>query len=217
MTITAADLHDFDVLVAGEFSGAIRDALRARGHRAISCDLRPSQSPGPHFQGDVRLILSHLWRCVIAHPECTFHTNASVRWFTTIPKRPRPDVFYGEARWEKWREAVDFFRLFQQLNHVPKVAIENPIMHKYSRLVVGRCTQIIQPWQFGHEEMKATCFWLKGLPLLQPTKIVGPPPKDPIERRKWAKVHRASPGPGRSMERSRTLPGIAAAIAEQWG
>lgn len=172
---------------------------------------------GPHYQGDVRDILEIAWDLVIAHPECTFHTNASVRWFTTIPKKPKPGVFYGSDRWTKWDEAVTFFKLFQNLTHVPKVAIENPIPHCYSRNVLGDYTQIIQPWQFGHKEMKGTCLWLKGLPPLTPTNIVGPPPKDVVERRKWAKVHQASPGPDRWKERSRSFEGIAQAMAEQWG
>ncbi len=101
---------------------------------------------------------------------------------------------------------------------VPKVAIENPIMHQHARQRFGfDPTQIVQPWMFGHREMKATCLWLRGLPKLVPTDVVGPPPKDPVERRTWARVHRESPGPDRWKNRSRTLPGIAEAMAAQWG
>jgi hypothetical protein len=205
------------VLVACEYSGRVRDAFRARGHEALSCDLHPTEVEGPHHQGDVRELLNEAWDLVIAHPDCTFHTNASVRWFTTIPNKPKPGVFYGDARWSKWEEAVSFFQLFQNLTHVPKVAIENPIPHCYSRDALGDYTQVIQPWQFGHKEMKATCLWLKGLQPLQPTNIVGPPPRNVVERRKWAKCHQAPPGPNRWKERSRTYEGIAQAMAEQWG
>jgi hypothetical protein len=182
----------------------------------MSCDLLPAETPGQHYEGDVLDILDYGWDLLIAHPVCTYHTNAAVRWFTTIPAKPKPGVVYGEDRWAEWDKAVEFFLKIRDAN-VPKIAIENPIMHGYSREVVGDPTQIIQPWQFGHKEMKATCLWLKGLPNLKPTNIVGPPPADPIERRTWAKVHRASPGPNRWKERSRTYRGIAEAMADQWG
>lgn len=205
------------VLIAQEFSGVVRDAFLARGHEAVSCDLRPTERPGPHHQGDVRPLLRERWDLIIAHPDCTYHTNASVRWFTTIPKKPKPGIYYGPARWQPWRAAVDWFNMYLELDHVPRVAIENPIMHKYSREAVRvPYTQIIQPWMFGHERLKATCLWLKGLPELQPTKVLTPP-TDPAERRKWAEVHQERPGPERQKNRSRTYQGIAAAMAEQWG
>jgi hypothetical protein len=206
-------------VIACESSGRVREAFRKRGHDVVSVDLLPAEDDSPHhIQGDMWDVLKVLRNLdfVIAHPECTFHTNASVRWFTTIPKKPRPGVFYGPERWAKLHEALEFFKRVQAIK-VPKLCIENPIMHKHSREVVGRCSQIIQPWMFGHKEMKATCLWLRGLPLLVPTDNVGPPPKDPVERRKWAKVHMASPGPNRWKERSRTYQGIADAMAEQWG
>ena len=210
------------VLVACEYSGRVREAFRAKGHDAFSCDLLPSEDDSPyHYQEDVWELLARepYWDLIIFHPECTFHTNASVRWFTTIPKHPKPGVFYGREREREWAKAVRFFKRVQGLygKNTPHLAIENPIMHDRSRNAVGRCTQIIQPWQFGHKEMKATCLWLYGLPPLEPTNIVGPPPKDKIERRKWAKVHLASPGPDRWKLRSRTYPGIADAMAERWG
>jgi hypothetical protein len=210
------------VLVACEYSGRVRDAFRARGHDAYSCDLLPSEAdPKWHYQCDMWELLSaymgpRQWDLVIAHPECTYHTNASVRWFTTIPKKPRAGVYYGEQRWTKWAEAVEFFKRIQALK-VPRLAIENPIMHGYSYEEVGRPTQIIQPWQFGHKEMKATCLWLRGLPPLKPTRVVGPPPKDVDERRGWAVCHQTSPGPDRWKDRSRTYSGIAKAMAAQWG
>ncbi len=205
------------ILVACEFSGRVRDAFRALGHDALSCDLLPTEAPGPHYEGDVRDLLDDAWDMVIAHPDCTYHTNAGVRWYTTIPAKPKPTVTYGKARWSKWEEAVEFFRLFQNLRHVDQVCIENPIPHGYTRDVVGDYTQVVQPWMFGHKEMKATCLWLKGLLPLTPSRIVGPPPKDVEERRKWAKVHQHSPGPERWRDRSRTYTGIARAMADQWG
>lgn len=208
-------------VVACEYSGRVREAMRRRGHRVHSIDLLPAEDDSRfHIQGDMWEVLRRpAFRnldFVIAHPECTFHTNASVRWFTTIPAKPKPGIYYGDARWEQWLKAIDFFKRIQALN-VPRLCIENPIMHKYSREEVGPYTQLIQPWQFGHKEMKGTCLWLRGLPPLVPTRIVGPPPRDPIERRTWAKVHQASPGPNRWKLRSRTYRGIANAMAAQWG
>ena len=209
------------VLVACEYSGRTREAFRRLGHDAYSVDLLPSEDDSPyHHQEDMWELLKRdsQWDLIIVHPDCTFHTNASVRWFTTIPKRKKPGVFYGREREREWAKALVFFRRVQALRHkVPHVAIENPIMHDRSRNAVGRCTQIVQPWMFGHKEMKATCFWLYGLPPLVPTRVVGPPPKDPKERKKWAKIHNASPGPNRWKDRSRTYPGISNAMAEQWG
>lgn len=194
------------VLVACEFSGVVRDAFIARGHDAVSCDLLPSERPGPHIQGDVLDVLSDGWDIAVCHPPCTFLCNSGVRWLagSTIRKR-------------KMKDAAVFFA--ELLNcDIPKVAVENPIMHRYGKIYIGRGQdQVIQPWQFGHKEMKATCLWLKGLPLLKPSHIVGPPPKDPAERKHWAVVHRASPGPDRWKKRSITYQGIADAMAEQWG
>ncbi len=210
-----------NVLIACEYSGKVRDAFRRRGHNAWSCDLLPTDPTSPyaafHYQGDVRTILSMNWDLVIAHPECTYHTNSGVRWFTTIPKVKNPKVKYGTERWLAHAEALEFFQLFQNLKHVPMVAIENPVPHKYTREVVGDYTQIIHPWEYGHEEMKSTCLWLKGLPALVPTDIVGPPPKDEIERRKWQRVHFLPPSDDRWQLRSTTFDGIADAMGAQWG
>ena len=210
------------VLVACEYSARVRDAFRARGHDAFSCDLLPCEGdPQWHYQEDMWRLLARRvhWDLIVAHPECTYHTNASVRWFTTIPAKPKKGTAYGEERWTRWADAVDFFQRCQKLfgPHTPALCIENPIMHGYSYEEVGKPSQIIQPWQFGHKEMKATCLWLYGLPLLKPTRVVGPPPKDVDERRKWAVVHQTSPGPDRWKDRSRTYHGIARAMAAQWG
>lgn len=195
------------VLVACEFSGIVSSAFRKLGHDAWSCDILPSeQEGGGHLQCDIREVLDQHWDLIIAHPPCTYLTNAGVRWLHT-----------EEGRYDLMVEGAEFFNLFQG-HRCKKIVIENPIPHKYALEFIGRkYDQIIQPWQFGHKEMKATCLWLKGLPPLVPTDIVGPPPKDKKERAKWQKVHRASPGPDRWKERSRTYQGIANALADQYG
>jgi hypothetical protein len=142
---------------------------------------------------------------MIAHPPCTYLCNSGVRWLDTEP-----------GRRDKMRDGVNFFVQLQH-SQIPRKAIENPIPHKYAKQWIGMYSQLIHPWQFGHKEMKSTCLWLTGLPLLVPTDIVGPPPTDPIVRRSWAKVHRTSPGPNRGKERGRTYSGIANAMAHQWG
>lgn len=133
------------VLVACEFSGAVRDAFIALGHVAMSCDLLPTEMSGPHYEGDVRDVLGDGWDLMVAHPPCTYLTNSGVRWLHTKP-----------GRWEQMREGAEFFR--ELLNApIPRVAVENPIMHGYAREIVGRrADQVIHPWQFGHLESKAT-------------------------------------------------------------
>ena len=192
------------VLVACEFSGIVRDAFRERGHDAVSVDLLPTERPeGPHHQADVLNLLSwHSgWDLMIAHPPCTYLANSGVRW---LYKDGEPD----EDRWLRMADSAEFFRALLHAP-IPRIAVENPIMHKYAREIVGRGPdQYVQPWQYGHPETKATGLWLKNLPLLEPINIV-----DGREPR----VHHASPGPDRWKERSRTLPGLAAAMADQWG
>ena len=196
------------VLVGCEFSGTVRDAFLAHGHDAWSCDLLPSESPkGPHLQCDVRDALrNNDWDLFIVHPDCTYLTNSGVRWLHTRPER-----------WAQMRQAAAFFRDMLTTPFAPRVAAENPIMHRYAIEIIGRRqNQVIQPWQFGHLELKATCFWLRNLPKLEPTDIVGPP-RTAEERRAWARVHREPPSPERWKNRARTFTGIAAAMAEQWG
>ncbi len=184
------------VLVACEFSGVVRDAFIAAGHDAMSCDLLPTEAPGPHYQGDVRPLLRERWDLVVAHPECTRLANSGVRWL-----EPR-------NLWAELDAACAFFRDCLNAN-AEYVAVENPIPHKYALERVGRkYDQIIQPWQFGHGETKATCLWLRRLPKLTPTNIVSG--RDP-------RVHYASPGEDRWKERSRTMPGIGSAMGVQWG
>lgn len=177
------------VLIACEYSGRVRDAFLALGHDAISCDLLDTEAPGPHYKGDVGDILDYAWD--IAHPPCTMLAVSGARWMAGRPKEV-------EA-------ALAFVRLLMDAP-IPRIAIENPVSIISTR--IRKPDQIIQPWQFGHGETKATCLWLKGLPKLVPTNIV--------EGRE-AKVHHMSPGPNRWKDRSRTYPGIAAAMAAQWG
>lgn len=179
------------VLVACEFSGAVRDAFIARGHDAMSCDLLPTEVPGPHHQGDVRDILGEGWDLLVAHPPCTHLAVSGARWFK-------------DKRAEQ-AEALAFVRLLLDAP-IPRVALENPVSIISSR--IRKPDQVVQPWMFGHGETKATCLWLKGLPRLLPTNVV-----DGRE----ARVHRMPPGPDRWKERSRTFQGVAQAMAEQWG
>lgn len=192
------------VLIACEFSGVVREAFRRRGHDAWSCDLLPAEDHGMHLMADaVRIANEKTWDLMIAHPPCTYLENSGVRWLYGGKGTVR-----DPARWQDMKMAALFFRALLRAP-VAKIAIENPIMHKYGLEIIGSgYNQIIQPYEFGHGETKATCLWLKGLPELKPTKIVdGRQPR----------VHFASPGPDRWKERSRTLTGIAEAMAQQWG
>lgn len=194
------------VLVACEFSGVVREAFRAKGHEVWSCDLLPADDGSEwHYQGDVRDILGEGWDLMIAHPPCTYLANSGNK-----------HLYLQPDRFTKMHEAAEFFKLMLNAP-IPMIAVENPIMRHAVDRVGRRQDQIIQPWKFGHKEMKATCFWLKNLPPLKSTNIVGPPPADKAERRKWARVHQASPGPDRWKIRSRTLVGVAEAMADQWG
>lgn len=179
------------VLVACEYSGTVRDAFLAAGHDAMSCDLLPTDAPGPHWQGDVRDVLGWDWDLMIAHPPCTHLAVSGARWF--------------KDKQAEQAQALDFVRLLLDAP-IPRIALENPVSVISSR--IRKPDQIIQPWQFGHGETKATCLWLKGLRLLQSTCVVDG---------RDARVHRMSPSPNRWKERSRTYTGIAAAMAAQWG
>lgn len=181
------------VLIACEYSGAVRDAFIRGGHEAMSCDLLPTEVPGPHYLGDVRDVLDYPWDLMIAHPPCTHLSVSGAKHF----EAKRMDG--------RQQSAVSFFMALARAP-IPRIAIENPvcIMSRLWR----KPDQIIQPWQFGHGETKATCLWLKGLLPLTPTQIV--------EGRE-ARVHKMPPGPNRWKERSRTFDGIAEAMANQWG
>jgi hypothetical protein len=193
------------ILVACERSGIVRDALIARGLDAMSCDLFPSDRPGPHYEGDVRDILfSRKWDGIIAHPDCTYITNSGVRWLDR-------DI----GRWKLLYEACEFFRLFLEID-CEHVCIENPIPHKYAAGWIGaEYTQLIQPWMFGHTETKATCLWLKNLPRLTETNNVREKMKA-MPKNQTDLCHYASPGPERARIRAETKQGIADAMADQW-
>jgi hypothetical protein len=190
-THEALPARKLKILIGCEFSGIVRQAFRAVGHDAYSCDILPSEDSSEfHIQRDVREVLGFGWDLGIFHPPCTHLAVSGARWFK-------------DKRIEQ-AEALDFVR---ELMGAPieRIALENPISVISSH--IRKPDQIIQPWQFGHGEVKATCLWLENLPKLKPTNIVeGREPR----------VHHASPGPDRWKERSRTLPGIARAMAEQW-
>lgn len=182
------------VLIACEFSGIVREAFQKKGHHAVSCDLLPSEiDTGKHHIGDVRKLLDSSWDLLIAHPPCTYLSASGARWWNG-----------------KREEQIDALKFVLRLWEAPigKICIENPIGRLSTFGPTGKPSQIIQPWQFGHGETKATCLWLKNLPLLLPTDIVeGREPR----------IHHMSPSVNRSKERSRTYTGIAEAMAEQWG
>jgi hypothetical protein len=195
------------VLVACEFSGTVRDAFLAAGHDAISCDILPTEVPGPHHKGDVFDIIGDGFDLMVAHPPCTYLANSGFfHVYRTATKDP--DKLVGHARWKALIEGAVFFRRLLEAD-IPRIAIENPVMVSWAKLIIGRGQdQTIQPWQFGHGEVKATGLWLKNLPPLLPTEIV--PGRE-------ARVHRMPPGPERSKARSVFYPGIAEAMAHQWG
>lgn len=179
------------VLVACEFSGTVSRAFRMLGHEVWSCDLLPSEDGSPfHIQGDVIAVLNEGWDLMVAHPPCTHLAVSGARWFA--------------GKQQEQTEALDFIRALLAAP-VDRIALENPVSIISSK--IRRPDQVIQPWMFGHGEVKATCLWLKALPKLVPTDIVSG---------RTPRVHYASPGPERWKERSRTLPGIAAAMAAQW-
>lgn len=202
------------VLIGCERSGRVRDAFIRRGHDAWSCDLEPTDSPGPHIQGDVLDVLDGGWDLGIFHPVCRYLSNSGAKH---LYERMRKEYGCYTDRWEKMIDGAVFFRT---LLHAPieKIAVENPVIHGHAKKIIGmEQTQIIHPWEHGHKEMKATCLWLKNLPEIVDTDNVGPPPTDPEERKKWAVVHRMPPGPERERLRSQTYQGIADAFADQWG
>lgn len=183
------------VLIGCESSGVVRDSFIRGGHDAMSCDILPTEKPGPHYQGDLFDVIDYPWDLAIFHPPCTHLSVSGSRHFEAKRMDGRQQA------------AVAFFmRIVRRSQHIPKTGIENPVCIMSS--MYRTPDQIIQPWQFGHGETKATCLWLKGLLPLRPTNIV--------EGRE-ARIHKMPPGPDRWKERSRTYEGIAAAMADQWG
>lgn len=185
------------VLVACEFSGIVRDAFRDRGHHAVSCDLLPSERPGPHYEGDVREVLDHGWDLMVAHPPCTHLAVSGARWF--------------KGKEAEQAESLAFVAALLSAP-IPRIALENPVSIISSR--IRKPNQIIQPWQFGHDAAKKTCLWLKNLPALVPTDVLV---KDLYANQTPSGQNKLGPSPDRWKERSRTYPGIAAAMAAQWG
>jgi len=191
------------VLVACEYSGAVRDAFIAQGHDAVSCDLLPTDVPGPHHEGSVLDIINDGWDMMIAFPPCTHLAVSGARWFAA----KRADG--------RQQQGIDFFMALANAN-IPKIAIENPvgIMSTEWR----KPDQIIQPWQFGHEATKTTCLWLKGLPELTPTNVVGKGERHVTKSgRSLPKWYNLPPSEDRWKVRSKTFQGIADAMAQQWG
>lgn len=186
------------VLIACEFSGILRNAFIKKGHNAMSCDLMETDLLGPHYKGTVFDVLYDGWDLMIAHPPCTYLCNSGVSWLYR----------QGLERWDKMKHGALFFRRLLEAP-IDRVAVENPIMHKYAVETIGRRQdQVIQPWQFGHGETKATCLWLRNLPKLEPTNVV-----EGREQR----LHKLPPSKERWKLRSTTYQGIAEAMAEQWG
>lgn len=225
------------VLVACEYSGAVRDAFIRAGHEAMSCDLLPTDAPGPHYQGDVRDVLQQPWDILIAHPPCTYLSSSGLHW------NRRGVLVDGRPRAELTEEGIAFARLFidgPETAHIPMRAVENPIGCLSTR--VRKPDQIIHPYQFGHDASKATCLWLHGLPLLAHTVMIGPRwvccgvtlpegvgkygcpschgEKKPLPR--WGNQtdsgqNKLPPTEDRWKIRSETFSGIAEAMAMQWG
>lgn len=205
------------VLIACEESQEVCKAFRRKGHEAYSCDLIPCSGGYPewHLQGDVLDYLDHEWDLMIAHPPCTRLTNAGSRWLKEPPK--------GKTLVQMWRDLFEGAEFYNKLREAPieKIAIENPVFHKHARELLGNPSRyVVQPWWFGDKAFKATGFEIKNLPALVEgvdTLRATVPKSGTEEHKKWSECHRMSPGPERARLRSKTYPGIADAMAEQWG
>lgn len=204
------------VLIGCEFSGVVRRAFAARGHDAWSCDLLPAKDgSNRHLVGDVREFLNEGWDLLaVFHPPCTRLCNSGVRWLTDPPR--------GRTLAEMWADLDEGAELFSDLWNAPieRVAVENPIMHRHARERIRNYrppAQTVQPWWFGDRAFKATGLYLRGLPPLVATDRLTPPKPGTAEHKEWSAIHRAPPGPDRWAFRSKTFPGIADAMADQWG
>ena len=194
------------ILVACEYSGTVRDAFIAAGHDAISCDLLPTDQPGPHYEGDVTDIINDGWDLMVAHPPCTYLSVSGMHWTARGLRDPKLT-----------EDALGFVRLLLNAP-IERIALENPISVISSR--IRKPDQIINPWQFGHDASKKTCLWLKNLPPLVPTEIIAP--RIVNGKKRWANQtdsgqNRLPPSDDRWKIRSETYAGIARAMAEQWG
>lgn len=190
------------VLVACEYSGRVRDAFAARGWDAWSCDFEPTESAGQHYQGDVRDMLGERWDLMVAHPPCTYLCASGMHWTTRGLRDPKLT-----------EEALAFVRLLMKAP-IHRIALENPVGAISTR--IRKPDQRIQPWQFGDDASKATCLWLKNLPPLVPTNVLPLPASGRWANQTSSGQNRLGPSPTRWKERSKTYPGIAAAMAEQW-
>ncbi len=204
------------VLVGCETSGIVRRAFAARGHDAWSCDLLPSDDrSNRHIIGDVRDLLNDGWDLLaVFHPPCTRLCNSGVRWLSVPPP--------GRTLDDMWAELDAGAALFSACWNAPveRIVVENPVMHRHAKArIVGYAppAQTVQPWWFGDPAFKATSLYLRGLPALVATHRLSPPSKGTDEHRRWSKIHRAPPGAHRGKIRSETFPGIAEAMAQQWG
>lgn len=190
------------ILIACEYSGAVRDAFIAAGHDAISCDLLPTDVPGPHYQGDVFNIINDGFDLMVAHPPCTYICVSGIHWNVKRPERA------GQTD-----DALEFFRRLLAVD-IPRIAIENPIGVASTR--IRPADQTIQPWQYGHPESKATQLWLKGLPMLKPTNTLELPESGRWENQTASGQNNLPPSADRWKIRSATYAGIARAMASQW-
>lgn len=191
------------VLIACEYSGAVRDAFLAQGHDAMSCDLLPTDVAGPHYQGDLFDVIDYPWDLMIAHPPCTDLAVSGAAWFAAKRMDGRQQA-----------SASFFMALARRSEHIKHVAIENPICIMSS--LWRKPDQIIQPWMFGHPESKATCLWLKNLPPLAETNNVHTHFKS-LPKNQQQRIHYLPPSEDRWKERSKTFAGVAEAMASQWG
>ena len=223
------------VLIGCETSGRVRNAFLARGHDAWSCDLLPSEDrSNRHMICDIRDVLSDGWDLLaVMHPPCTRLCNSGVRWLNEPPTNPPRDASAAErAAWPTldrearlammWRHLDAGAALFSDCWNapIPRVAVENPVMHPHAKARIRNfapAAQTVQPWWFGDPAFKATGLYLRGLPALTPTRRLDPPKPGTAAHKRWSAVHRASPGPGRWKVRSITFPGLAEAMADQWG
>jgi hypothetical protein len=205
------------VLVACEFSGVVRDAFAARGHDAWSCDLLPTERPGQHIQADVFTILDQDWDMMLFFWPCTWSTRSGARWLFQRPPKPKPGILYLEERRVAMVNSAHQFRCLLDFSAIPKRCGENPMPYVVPRKIMGEWSQTVQPWNFGHGEVKQTCLWLRGLKPLEPTHRRDDLfcLQEPLERE--ARIHKMKPGPRRSHDRSLTFQGLADAMAAQWG
>lgn len=203
-------------LVACECSGIFRDALISLGVDAMSCDLKPCERPGPHYQGDVRDVLGDGWDLLIAHPVCTRLTNAGAKHLYVGMNRENGRE---PGKWIEMEEGAAFFRMFDRADHIPFRAVENPIPHRWAVKAMGRpASQYVQPWWFGDPFFKMTGWWLTNLPKWRRQRALelAPPRPGTAEHKRWSRVHLMPPGPQRATERSRSHPAMAEHLVRHW-